>query len=93
MKYWVFFLLGFVFLGYSAILSIFLGIIGAIGGGWTIAWWRSLEVTRTQILNEIKGEGATEPSEKVTRKSLRKPTRHYRRKFENKSGSNPFRFW
>jgi Flp pilus assembly protein TadB len=94
MKYWVFFLLGFVFLGYPAILSIFLGIIGAIGGGWTIAWWRSLEVTRTQIVDEIKTEEDTpESSEKTVRKSRRKPTPHFRRKFANKSGSNPFRFW
>jgi len=101
LKYWVFFLLGLIFLGYSPILSIFLGIIGGIGGGVIIAWWRSLEPPRTQIVDEVKVDPEVnaevdteaEPKEKTGKKSMRRLTHRYRRKVANKSVSNPFRFW
>jgi len=94
MKYWLCFLLGFLFLGYSPLLSIFLGIIAGAGGGWIIAWWRSLETARTHISDEALGTSENlELSAKPTRKTIRKLSRRYRRKFGSKSGRNPFRFW
>lgn len=37
----MFFLLSFFFLGYSVYLSIFLGAVGGLAGGWVIGWWKS----------------------------------------------------
>ncbi|BAT53891.1 unknown protein [Nostoc sp. NIES-3756] len=80
LKYWLFFLLGFAMMGYSAPMSILLGGIGAIGGGWIIAWWRSKEETRTQLPADTTQEVDTEePSDRITRRQTRKPVKRYRR--------------
>ncbi|BAZ82297.1 MAG: hypothetical protein ACKO9I_19395 [Sphaerospermopsis kisseleviana] len=90
LKYWLFFMFSFVFLGYSAPISILFGGIAAVGGGWIIAWWRSKEATQTQLSDEILEEAEIpEPNEKSTRGRKRISTRRYRRA----SGSFNFRFW
>lgn len=43
LKLWLFFLLSFVLLGYSVPLSILLGAIAGLAGGWIIAWWKSTD--------------------------------------------------
>jgi hypothetical protein len=89
LKYWLFFMLGFVFLGYPAPMSIFLGALGALGGGWITAWWGSKEETRTQLQVEESENGEVEQINQRTTKQQRKPTRRYRRT----PGSINFKFW
>ncbi|MBD2362327.1 hypothetical protein [Anabaena sp. UHCC 0399] len=90
LKYWLFFLLGLGLLGYPALMSILLGGLGAVGGGWIIAWWRSKEETRTQLpvetLEDVEGEQSTS---RITRQQTRRPSRRYRRT----PGSFSFKFW
>lgn len=88
LKYWLFFLLGFVWLGYSAPLSILLGGMGAIGAGWIIAWWGSKEETRTQLPVEVIPESEERPSTRITKQQKRRTNRRFRRE----RGFN-FRFW
>jgi uncharacterized membrane protein YeaQ/YmgE (transglycosylase-associated protein family) len=91
LKYWLCFMLGFVFIGYSAQMSILLGGIAGLGGGWIIAWWKSKEETRTQLPVETLEQGETQQSEeRITKRQIRKPSRRYRRTAS--SGFN-FRFW
>ncbi len=40
LKYWLVFMLGCLFLRYSAPISILFGGIAGVGGGWIISWWR-----------------------------------------------------
>jgi predicted ribosomally synthesized peptide with SipW-like signal peptide len=90
LKYWLVFMFSFVFLGYSAPISILFGGMAAFGGGWIIAWWRSKEKTQTQLSNEIPVEEITEESTpRVTRKKKRLSSPRIRRA----SGSFNFRFW
>ena len=90
LKYWLFFLVGFVFLGYSAPASIFLGAIGALGGGWITAWWGSKESMNTQLPMEVLDIDVNDnPRERITKQQTRKVSRRYRRN----SGSFNFRFW
>ena len=90
LKYWLFFLLGFVFLGYPAPMGILLGGIAALGGGWITAWWGSKEETRTQLpvetLEEVEDE---QPHERINKRQTRRVSRRYRRA----SGSINFKFW
>ncbi|MEA5576371.1 hypothetical protein [Anabaena sp. UHCC 0451] len=92
LKYWLFFMFGFVFLGYSAPMSILFGGIAALSGGWIIAWWRSKEETKTQLSDEILKPleaDIVEPHERSSRRQKRISSRRYRRA----SGSFNFRFW
>jgi hypothetical protein len=90
LKYWLFFLLGFVSLGYPAPMSIFLGGIAALGGGWIIAWWGSKEETRTQMVVEVSEDTEDEqPNERSAKRQKRRPSRRFRRT----SGSVNFKFW
>ncbi|MBW4634550.1 MAG: hypothetical protein KME30_22365 [Iphinoe sp. HA4291-MV1] len=90
LKYWLFFLLGFVFVGYQPPMSIFLGAIAGVGGGWIIAWWQSKEESKTQLPQEELEETEAEiSSERPNRRQIRKTTRRYRRR----PGSINFRFW
>ncbi|AFZ59265.1 hypothetical protein H6G54_03930 [Anabaena cylindrica FACHB-243] len=92
LKYWLFFMFSCLFLGYSAPISILFGGIAALGGGWIIAWWRSKETTRTQLLDDIleaKEEDIDQPSQRTIKRNKRLSTRRYRRT----SGSFNFRFW
>jgi uncharacterized membrane protein YeaQ/YmgE (transglycosylase-associated protein family) len=91
LKYWLFFMLGFVSLGYPAPTSILLGGIGALAGGWITAWWGSKEETRTQLQVEDSQEGKVEqPNERINKRQTRRTNRRYRRTPGN--GIN-FRFW
>lgn len=88
LKYWLFFLLGFVSIGYSAPMSILLGGIGAMGGGWIIAWWGSKEETQTRLPTEAVETDSERPSNRVTKQQKRRPVRRFRRP----SGVN-LQFW
>ncbi|MBD2383991.1 hypothetical protein [Cylindrospermum sp. FACHB-282] len=89
LKYWLIFIVGFVFLGYPTEMSILLGGIAGLGGGWMIAWWKSKEETRTQLpVETLEETESQQQNERTTRQSKRRSTRRYRRT----SGFN-FRFW
>ncbi|MCC5656771.1 hypothetical protein LC608_07185 [Nostoc sp. XA010] len=91
LKYWLFFMLGFVYLGYPAPMSILLGGIGALAGGWITAWWGSKEETRTQLQVEELEEGQIEPTnDRMNKRQTRKSARRYRRA---PGKSINFRFW
>ncbi|AKG22605.1 hypothetical protein [Calothrix sp. 336/3] len=81
LKYWLFFLLGFVVLGYRAPMSILLGAIAGFGGGWIIAWWQSKEDTRTQVEVEVPDTLTEEASTRqpATKRRFRKINRRFRR--------------
>jgi hypothetical protein len=89
LKYWLFFMLGCLFLGYSAPLSIVFGAIAGVGGGWIIGWWRSEEKLQTQLSEEIVEEDIEQPSERSAKRRKRKPTLRYRRE----SSTFNFRLW
>lgn len=89
LKYCLFFIIGFIFFGYSAPMSLLLGAMGGIGGGWIIAWWKSKEEPRTQIPSEILEDTTAQQPEQTTSKYKRRPTRRYRRS----TSSFNFRFW
>ena len=90
LKYWLFFMMGCLFLGYSAPMSIIFGAIAGIGGGWIIGWWRSEEALQTQLSEEIVEEiNPEQPSERSAKRRKRKPTRRFRRD----SATFNFRFW
>ena len=90
LKYWLFFLLGFLVLGYPAPMSVLLSALAGFGGGWIIAWWETAEQTKTQLV--VEGEGEEDvgqlPNERAIKRK-RRPTRRYRRA---RGGFN-FRFW
>ena len=91
LKYWLFFMLGFVYLGYPAPMSILLGGIGALAGGWITAWWGSKEETRTQLQVEESEDGEVEqPNERLNKRQRRRTGRRYRR---TPGSSSNFRFW
>ena len=91
LKYWLFFMLGFVYLGYPAPMSILLGALGALAGGWITAWWGSKEETRTQLQVEELEEGQIEPmNDRMNKRQTRKSARRYRRA---PGRSINFRFW
>ncbi|BAY61467.1 hypothetical protein NIES22_15320 [Calothrix brevissima NIES-22] len=91
LKYWLLFLIGFSWLGYPAHMSIILGALGAIGGGWMIAWWKSTEESRTQLpIDSTEEEDEEQTSSRSTVKRRRKNTRRFRR--TPGAGIN-LRFW
>ncbi|MEA5618267.1 hypothetical protein VB711_10525 [Cronbergia sp. UHCC 0137] len=93
LKYWLVFMFGFALLGYSAPMSILLGAIAGLGGGWIIAWWRSKEEVRTQLpVESSEPELPIVPNERPTRQQMRKPTRRFRRSSEPRSGNIISRF-
>ncbi|NMG06155.1 hypothetical protein [Brasilonema sp. UFV-L1] len=90
LKYWLFFLLGFVFAGYQPPMGIFLGAIAGIGGGWMISWWQSKEESKTQLSQEEPRETEAEiAGERPTRRQIRKTTRRFR----SRPGNFNFKFW
>ncbi|MCC5602339.1 hypothetical protein [Nostoc favosum] len=91
LKYWLFFMLGFVYLGYPAPMSVLLGGIGALAGGWITAWWGSKEETRTQLQVEESEEGEIEPTnDRINKRQTRRTARRYRR---TPGSTINFRFW
>ncbi|MBR8835469.1 MAG: hypothetical protein DSM106950_15960 [Stigonema ocellatum SAG 48.90 = DSM 106950] len=91
LKYWLFFLLGFALLGYQPSMSIFLSGIAGVAGGWTIAWWKSREESRTQLPDKLSEDMEAEINEtgSTRRRAKRRTTRRYRRA----PGFPSFRFW
>lgn len=90
LKYWLFFLLSFVFAGYNPPMGILLGAIAGVGGGWIIAWWETKEESRTQLPIEASEESEVEVlSERATKRQKRRPARRFRRR----QGGINFRFW
>ncbi len=88
LKYWLFFLAGFVWLRYPAPLGILLGAFGGFAGGLILAWWGSKEATQTDLPPELtEGEVAELP--KPTTGRQRRQTRRVRRP----RGRINFRFW
>ncbi len=89
LKYWLFFLLGFLVLGYPAPMSVLLSALAGFGGGWIIAWWETSEETRTQLAAEGAEDEQGELLNERAIKRKRRPTRRYRR---SREGFN-FKFW
>ncbi|QNP29804.1 hypothetical protein [Cylindrospermopsis curvispora] len=90
LKYCLVFMFSFLFMGYSAPISILFGCIAGLGGGWIIAWWRSKELTVTQIQDDLVEDDDLEQSDtRVTKRKKRLPVRRLRRP----PGSFNFRFW
>ncbi|MEM7554174.1 MAG: hypothetical protein AAF378_08735 [Cyanobacteria bacterium P01_A01_bin.84] len=90
LKFWLFFLVGFTFLGYSANIGVLLGGIGGFAGGWIYAWWGSKEETKSQLKpEEVEDVEEEFSSERTKRTRKRRITRRYRRR----SGSINLKFW
>ncbi len=91
LKYWLFFLLSFLLLGYEPPISILLGGLAGLSGGFIFAWWGSKEPTVTKVLNPIQREIEAEdetPGQRINLQRTRRPTRRYR----GRSGFK-LRFW
>jgi hypothetical protein len=89
LKYWLFFLAGFMVLRvFPAPLNILLSGLGGLGGGLIIAWWGSREATQTDLPPELTEDESVElPRQTFGRR--RKETRRFRRP----RGRINFRFW
>ncbi|MEO1429767.1 MAG: hypothetical protein AAFS12_17405 [Cyanobacteria bacterium J06632_19] len=84
LKYWLFFLLSFLLLGYEAPMSILLGGLAGLSGGFIFAWWGSKEPTVTKVSSQIQRDTESEddlisPSLRINSHRGRRPTRRYRR--------------
>ncbi len=93
LKYWLFFLLSFLILGYKPLPSIVMGGLAGLGGGFIFAWWGSKEPTVTQLANQnqqdIEGEdGISLAGGRINSPRTRRTARRYRRR----SGIN-IKFW
>lgn len=92
LKYWLFFLLSFLLLGYEPPMSILLGGIAGLGGGFIFAWWGSKEPTVTKVSGQIQREIETSddelPPQRINSQRSRRATRRYRRR----AGIN-VKFW
>jgi len=90
LKYCLVFMFSFLFIGYSAPISILFGCLAGLGGGWIIAWWRSKELTVTQIQDDgLEDEDLEGSDTRVTKRKKRLSVRRLRRP----PGSFNFRFW
>ena len=92
LKYWLFFLLSFLLLGYEPPVSILLGGIAGLSGGFIFAWWGSKEPTVTKVSGHIQREiERTDdeiPAQRINSQRSRRTTRRYRRR----AGIN-VKFW
>ena len=88
LKYWLFFLLGFLYLGYPAPMSVLLSALAGLGGGWIITWWETSETTRTQLAGEGSEDFDGLPNQRGIKRK-RKPSRRFRRS----GGGFLSRFW
>jgi hypothetical protein len=90
LKYCLVFMFSFLFIGYSGPISILFGCIAGLGGGWIIAWWRSKELTITQIQDDLLDDDDFKQSDtRVTKRKIRLRVHRLRRP----PGSFNFRFW
>ncbi|WP_088243162.1 hypothetical protein [Calothrix rhizosoleniae] len=91
LKYWLFFMLGLVLVGYRPNISILIGGIAGIAGGWIITWWKSKEETKTELptpeIDSLEKELTSRGQ--VTRPKMRKTTQRYRRS----SSGIKLKFW
>jgi hypothetical protein len=89
LKYWLFFLAGFMVLRvFDPPLNILLSGLGGLGGGLIIAWWGSREATQTELPPELtEDENVELPKQAFGRR--RRETRRFRRP----RGRINFRFW
>ncbi|MEM6752349.1 MAG: hypothetical protein AAF630_05190 [Cyanobacteria bacterium P01_C01_bin.38] len=93
LKYWLFFLLSFLLLGYQPPISILLGGIAGLSGGFIFAWWGSKEPVVTKVPSQIQREAETDddlasPVQRANSPRTRRVARRYRRR----SGIN-IKFW
>lgn len=79
LQIWLLFLLGFLLVGYSPILSILLGAIAGLAGGLVFAWWKSKEDP-----NQIMDQTLEESPEEIRRNSFRKRQKSTKKKFQRK---------
>jgi len=77
LKYWLLFMVSLFVLGYSPFLSICLGAIGGIAGGFIIAWWKP----KDDLKGDASGEKETKAEVDVKDKLAPSPTRkvHFRK--------------
>ncbi|MEL6164465.1 MAG: hypothetical protein AAFR37_12140 [Cyanobacteria bacterium J06628_3] len=92
LKYWLFFLLSFLLLGYEPPISILLGGLAGLSGGFIFAWWGSKEPTVTKVSGQIQREIETQddelPPQRINSQRSRRATRRYRRR-----GGINVKFW
>ena len=86
LKFWLFFMLGFVIAGYGTPISIFLGGVAGFGSGLIYAWWGSREDTRNQLPEE---EGESSDDDIVSHRAIKRKRRATRR-VRRRKGSQ---FW
>ena len=93
LKYWLFFLLSFLLLGYPPPISILLGGIAGLSGGFIFAWWGSKEPTVTKVPSQIQRETQTDDDELATVQRANSPrTRRVARRYRRRAGIN-IKFW
>ena len=93
LKYWLFFLLSFLLLGYEPPVSILLGGIAGLSGGFIFAWWGSKEPTVTKVSGHIQRETQTDDDELATVQRANSPrTRRVARRYRRRAGIN-IKFW
>ncbi|MBF2018187.1 MAG: hypothetical protein IGS23_23930 [Rivularia sp. T60_A2020_040] len=90
LKYWLFFLLSLIILGYQPETSILLGGLAGLGAGFIFAWWGSKEPTVTKVSNKTQQDEdeVVTSGQRMNLQRSRKPTRRYR----HRSGIN-IKFW
>lgn len=94
LKYWLFFLLSFLLLGYQPPISILLGGIAGLSGGFIFAWWGSKEPTVTKAPGQIQREVETDDDELVApaQRTNSPRSRRVARRYRRRSGIN-IKFW
>lgn len=65
LKYWLFFLVSFSLLGYPVPLSIFIGAIGGLAGGWVVSWSKAKDDVAPQISPAKTPEEKAEEQPKI----------------------------
>ncbi|MGB3655698.1 MAG: hypothetical protein WBA41_31430 [Rivularia sp. (in: cyanobacteria)] len=90
LKYWLFFLLSFLLLGYQPPVSILLSGLAGLSGGFVFAWWGSKEPTVTKI-NQNQRDIEVEDEVSSAPRNLQR-TRRTTRRYRRRSGIN-IKFW
>jgi hypothetical protein len=91
LKYWLFFLAGFVLMKYAAPFSVLLGCFAGLAGGLIIAFWESKETTQTELSNELSEE--TDDVEMLPKVSTIKRRRMAVRRSRRPRGQINLKFW
>ena len=91
LRLWLFFLLSFYFLGYPVFLSILLGAIGGLAGGYVAGWWKSKDDPSDIQPEEIVDEDELRESRtKVSGLRLAKQQRDSRYRQQSQGAAIPF---